>query len=95
MSLAGIDVAAIEERGQRILAKLYDLADDRSRYGAEIVLRTCPICGAEEGFSPAGRLVMRHGYERHTAATYEVQPLARPVRARSQPATPFGGRDDD
>lgn len=55
MSLAGVDLSDLEARGAQILAKLYDLAEERSTYGQEIVFRTCPECGAREEYAEAGR----------------------------------------
>lgn len=104
MTLAGIPQAtldAIDDRGRAALAKMYDLAQERSFYRQEIVFRRCPVCDVPETLTPAGRIVQEHDRARHFSphdVPIAAPPLRRPARARRGDMTaPFGnyGEHDD
>jgi hypothetical protein len=72
------------------LRRLQSWALERAPYGAEVILRRCEVCGAEEYTNEAGRILIDHRYGPHhptTVPAHEGEAL--PVR-RS-----FGERDDD
>ena len=67
----------------------------QSEYGEEVILRRCPVCGAEEYLDTSGRLKLDHHFPQHNPITVPAHDgEAMPVR-RSYTDRDTDDDDDD